>query len=396
MEYHFDVSQVASILKDMIRIPTENPPGGEDRLARYIGGVLEQNGIETRVSEVAPGRSNLIAWLGGREPGRGPLRSLLLNGHLDTVPAGPGWAHDPFAGDIAGDRLYGRGAADMKGGLAALVCAFILLRRSRVELGGRLILCLSCDEERTNTGIKHFISDELAAVCPDGLPDGAVVGEPTGLDVCPGCKGVARFRLATFGTAAHAGKVACPDNAITKMARLILRLEEYDRQLRSESHRILGTRSLTVGTVKGGTAPNVVPDRCEVELDRRLFPGETLETAGLELKELIAGAFPDPRKFPYELIPSLYIGASLLDEEHPLVGWASQAVLAETGEKPGVRGFLAASDAFFLSEAGIPTLICGPGDLDGAHVVDESISLAEVERATRVYVRLAVETLGRV
>ena len=375
----FRKEELFQILRHIVALNTENPPGREEPAARFIADLLKRNGIESRLQWAAPERPNLVARLKGQSPGP----SIIYNGHLDVVPAGGGWSEAPFGGDIKDGRLYGRGAADMKSGVAAMLYAAIVLKRLEVPFAGEIILFFNVDEERLNLGMNTFIAEEVCAHF-------AVVGEPTGLKLCIGHLGCSRFNLETRGTPGHTSVVKHPDNAIYKMAKLISALELLDKAIRQRVHPLLGRGSLTVSTIKGGTAVNIVPEICEIEIDRRTFPNETLETVQAEIEACLRSVSA-PAGMAYNLESYQSVPATIIDREAPIVkrfaGVIGQILKAE----PVVTSFDATCEAPFLSvDKGIPTVIFGPGDLKQAHIADEFVELEEVEKAAMIYALLAL------
>ncbi|WP_152401048.1 M20 family metallopeptidase [Paenibacillus cellulositrophicus] len=388
----FHEQELLDIVCGLIRIPSENPPGREETAARYVLQLLRDEGIEAELQCAAPQRPNVVARLKGTAEGP----SLLYNGHLDVVPAGEGWSEDPFAAVIRGGELIGRGAADMKSGVAAMLYAAILLHRRGCPFAGELILLFNVDEERENVGMRHFMRSGVHA-------DFAVIGEPTDLGICTAHKGVGRYRIRTAGVAGHAAKVLEPDNAIPKMAALISALEPLRSRLKANADPLLGYATLNVTQIKGGTAPNIVPQHCEIEVDRRVIPGETAAQVLEQLKEALnaaagtssgEGLSAGTGEVTYEVDDYLFIPASTLPQDHELV----QALVEVTGNVLGnpssIGIFEATCEAPFLSvDLGIPTVIFGPGSLDQAHVKDERVSVRQITDAAEVYMQLAMRLL---
>lgn len=223
--------------------------------------------------------------------------------------------------------------------------------------------------------------------------DYAVIGEPTELDICIAHKGIGRYRVRTLGEAAHAGKVKVPDNAIPKMAALIAGLEPLRSQLKEEVHPLLGSPSLNVTQIRGGTAPNIVPQSCEIEIDRRLIPGETREDVLEQLHQSLRSA-AKAGGFTYEVDDYLFIPASMIEEDHHLVTRLAEAVKGVRGAGPSLSIFEASCEAPFLSvNLGIPTVIFGPGSLLQAHVRDEYVPITQLVEAARIYRDLAISIL---
>ncbi|PQP91259.1 M20 family metallopeptidase [Paenibacillus sp. AR247] len=388
----FHEQELLDIVCGLIRIPSENPPGREEAAARYVLQLLRDEGIEAELQWAAPQRPNVVARLKGAAEGP----ALLYNGHLDVVPAGEGWSEDPFAAVVRGGELIGRGAADMKSGVAAMLYAAILLHRRGCPFAGELILLFNVDEERENVGMRHFLRSGIHA-------DFAVIGEPTGLGICTAHKGVGRYRIRTAGVAGHAAKVLEPDNAIPKMAALISALEPLRSRLKESADPLLGYATLNVTQIKGGTAPNIVPQHCEIEVDRRVIPGETAVQVLGQLKEALnaaagtssgAGLSAGTGEVTYEVDDYLFIPASTIPQDHELV----QALVEVTGNVIGnpssIGIFEATCEAPFLSvDLGIPTVIFGPGSLDQAHVKDERVPVPQITDAAEVYMQLAMRLL---
>jgi succinyl-diaminopimelate desuccinylase len=370
----FDRAELTGILLGLVQQPSDNPPGLESGVARLIEQLLGAEGIECGLSLAAPERPNVMASVTGTATGP----KTIYNGHMDVVPVGGGWTRAP-TGVIEGDRLYGRGAADMKGGVAAMLYAGIVLKRMGSRHRGEVLLFFNVDEERTNLGMTQFLRARVDA-------DFAIVGEPTSLDVCVGHRGCARYRLRTFGTPGHTAVTTEPDSAISKMTKLITALEtEYAPMLARRRDAALGSASLVVSQIAGGTAPNIVPDRCEIELDRRIVPEETRDGAHAELLAVLEQV-AEREAFGFELDDYLFLPASTIDEDHELVREFRRSS-ARFHPDVAVRTFGATCEApFFSVDRGIPTIIYGPGDLAQAHVPDEYVELHEVESACRTYI----------
>jgi acetylornithine deacetylase/succinyl-diaminopimelate desuccinylase family protein len=364
-----------AILERLVRIPS--PTGEEGAAAEAVAGWCADAGLEVVLEEVAPGRSNVIArWKVGREP------HLLLTGHLDTVPVGEGWTRDPFGAEVAGERLYGRGACDMKGGLAAMLGAIVDLRGRGEEPAGDVTLAAVVGEEEDSAGTRALVARGIHA-------DRAVLAEPTAMQLVVGNRGLLNFRIIIKGASAHASSPGLGRNAITAAARIALELESLDAELALRPHPQFGPPSLTVGTIRGGTRPYVVPDRCEIEVDRRLNPGETAEQVADELEGAIARA---RRRVPW-LEADLVAGPDYLafdiPPDHELVRSMSTA-MTEAGIPRRISAWRAASDAGFLVHgAGIPCVLFGPGNIEeAAHRPDEWIDLGDLDTAQRVFEHL--------
>lgn len=373
--------ELVTLLCNLIQHPSENPPGNENAVAHYIADVLNNEGIETELQDVVPGRPNVIARLTGQRPGK----RVILNGHTDVVPCGEGWSVEPFAAVIEEGRIIGRGAADMKSGVAAMMFTAILIHRHRYAFNGELTLLFNVDEERVNLGMEHFLAQGVEA-------DYAIIGEPTSLEICVAHKGVSRTRLTTFGTAGHAAKVREPDSAIDKMARLLPPLLHECRRVKAQHHSLLGNASMLVTTINGGSAPNIVPASCSIEIDRRVLPGEKRNDINSSLSHALAEVGLQPEQ-DYSLENYLFIPASAIDESHPLVEQACEAVNNVTGNAKKTIFEATCEAPFFTVGQNIPTIIMGPGDLAQAHVKDEFVRIDELHQAAEIYLSLTLDLL---
>ncbi|MFA5027123.1 MAG: M20 family metallopeptidase, partial [Candidatus Methylomirabilota bacterium] len=334
------------------------------------------------LSWAAAGRPNVVARLRGSRPGR----CLLFNGHLDTVPAGEGWSLDPYGAITQNGRLYGRGASDMKAGVASMAYAAILLHRLGNPFVGELLLFFNSDEERNNLGMRKFLAD-------GGRADFAVIGEPSDLDVCTGHRGVARFWIATSGVPGHTSFVTNPDNAIYKMIKLVAGLERLGQVVRKREHPFVGQSSLTVAEIHGGTAPNIVPGLCRAHVDRRTLPGETRDEVAAEVDGCLS-AVAQTHGFSYELDCYQFVPATHLDHEHPLVRAMAASARAVRGDDVTLKGFEATCEApFFSVDHGIPTLVFGPGSIRQAHTRDEYVEIVEYLNGAKIYVDLVQRLL---
>jgi acetylornithine deacetylase/succinyl-diaminopimelate desuccinylase family protein len=370
-------SAATALLQDLVRIPShESEAAVVDLLCRRF----REKGIphETRVvGPRGPGRANFIAsW------GRGP-RSLILNSHMDTVAPGEpgGWTSPPFGAEVRGGLLYGRGSADAKGPLAAMIVAFESIVGSHPDLAGKLILTAVSYEEESGLGTAAEVEAGTRA-------DAAVVGEPTDLRVCTAHKGVLRLRVTARGKAAHASEPWEGANAISRMAPVIAGLDDLASRLGARRDPLLGPATLVVTMIEGGIGRNVVPPSCSLLVDRRLLPGESASQARAEVQ-----AVTEPLGCGVEQFS--LAEASSTAPQSPIVERALEARTAVIGEASMAEGFGACCDMWHLANRGaIPTVIFGPGSLSQAHKTDEHVAVADVERAVAVYRRLALDWLA--
>jgi acetylornithine deacetylase/succinyl-diaminopimelate desuccinylase-like protein len=374
------LTRTAQLLRDLIALPSVNPAflpagdaqAGELRVAEFLAATAAQCGLAVEFQEVAPGRANLLA----RLVPAGPVKQrVLLAPHLDTIGAGVPGCFDP---QLRSRRLYGRGACDTKGSVAAMLTALCQAAESpRRPRTTEIVFVGLVDEEHAQAGSRALARSGFKA-------DLAIVGEPTRGAVVTAHKGSLWLRIETRGKAAHGSKPELGINAIHRMARVVDLIEsDYAASLKQRKHPLLGHATVNVGLIAGGTQPNIVPDQCWVEIDRRTLPGET--EAGVR-REITACVRPlgvkilmdDTKLAPCEPMET--------DAKLPLV-----SALMRCAGQDGPLGADFYCDAAVLSAAGIPSVVFGPGDIAQAHTADEWISLASLERATRVLVRFLSE-----
>lgn len=358
------------LTRELVRTPSENPPGNELEAARLCARVLEELGLHVILDEFTPGRANVIAYAGNRDD-----VGLVFNGHLDCVPAGGHWERAPYEGEISDGLLWGRGSADMKSGCAAIMAAAGAAVQSGLVFRKGVCLVLVADEESTNLGARHMLSTlSLSA-------DACVVCEPTKLELHLGNRGYTSYTITTTGKSCHAGQPQMGVNAIYRMARVISKLEDFSKTLARRVHPQLGKMSLSVGLIRGGTSLNMVPERCEIDVEIRVFPGTAAMDMQQELQELLGDEASVAIRS--ELL------ASFLDEDSALVRAAAESFKQVIGREQIVTCFPACSEAsFFSSGYGIPTVLLGPGDIAHAHRPDEWVEIEQIVQAVGIYAGL--------
>ncbi len=371
-------ARLVDLAQALVRMPTVNPPGNEAAVAEFLADRLRTAGLEAHTVPCGDGRASCVA----RLRGSGTRPGLILTGHLDVVPTGSiPWRHPPLSGTVDGDRLHGRGSVDMKGAVAAMVDAAIALAEAGDPLRGDLILALTAGEEVDMRGAESLASG--------GYLSGAsaiIVGEPTGLDLAIAEKGSYRLDITVHGRAAHASTPRLGANAIGAAADLVRRIETLVPA--AIPHPLLGTPTLSVGVIHGGSAANVVPDSCEIEVDARTTRPEEIEGI-LEMVRLAAEDLAQARGVTVDLahggFPPVETAA-----DAPIITATAAAVRSVAGRIPEILGARYATDAAILApRLGLPFVICGPGDPSLAHQRDESVPLDELARASAVYEAIA-------
>jgi succinyl-diaminopimelate desuccinylase len=409
-EYRDDI---VGLLQDFIRIPTVNPPGeAYEDFVNFMGRVLEDLGYETdvlrvpedRLEELAPHgkglpRPNLVARLEG---GAGGGSRVHLNGHYDVVPVGNDWTRDPFGGELADGRSYGRGATDMKSGLVSQVFAVEALRRAGVPWQGSVIQSAVPDEETvgvTNAGTYYLV--EQGRIRPDNT-DAVIITEPFGSEgVGIGHKGAIWGEITIYGQQAHGSSPLLGVNAVEMAAEYLTAIDAELRPKLSErlcEYAVTPSESvhstLSFDTIEGGVATNIVPDRCTLSFNRRLLPGEELETAREELLGPLERVSDGQSRFSYHYNETYATPPTLVSAEEPLVKTAQRTVRS-LGLTPKLLISAGSDDQrFVVHNAGITnSIIYGPGRTGESHTADESIDIEELITTVKGLALILAETL---
>ncbi|USQ78918.1 M20 family metallopeptidase [Ornithinimicrobium faecis] len=388
-----DPQALVELTQALVRAPGQNPPGEEAASAAVLAAACRDRGLEVEISEVAPGRPNVSATLpagaGGSGGAGGAGGGLLLLGHTDVVPPGEGWSADPYEGGLRDGRLYGRGTADMKGGLAACVVALDALRRSGVSLSGPVELAALVDEEETGLGIHHYMTADRSAF------RGCVVAEPTDLQTIVAARGAAYVEVAVHGVAAHSGRPDDGRNAIYGAARVIEELRRWHGELAARAHPLVGPPTWSVGLVDGGQGTSTVPAHAHLSVDRRLLPGEDAEQVLADVHERLGQLGLADDGLTFEVWMPMSMPGFETPADHPFVAATDRALQESGGPGLELAGWTAACDGGFLArDAGVPTLVLGPGSVnDQAHRPDESVAVEDLLIAARTYALLALRLL---
>ena len=373
--------KIVRLLCDLVAIESVNPAylggtRGEAAIADYVEEYCRRLGLDVARQAVLPGRDNVVAEL--RVPGASG--TILFEAHLDTVALEP-MGERALRPEVRGGNVYGRGACDTKGSLAAMLVALDQLRAEARDLRVNVVLLAAVDEEYRYRGVLRFLEDHRPV-------QAAIVGEPTDLQIVVAHKGCVRLRISTLGRAAHSSRPEDGENAIDHMAEVLLGLRRLHRQLRQRSHPLVGSPTLSVGRIWGGTGGNIVPDRCTIEIDRRTIPGEEHQAIIAEFDASlaeVAAAHPTIR-FERE---EPYLADWALDTplDAPVVV-AVRRACQELELDDSAVGVAYGTDASKLWALGrVPSVVLGPGSIAQAHTGDEHVPIAQLVTASALYHR---------
>ena len=365
---------MAHDLGSMISCPSINPPGNEEPVASYLAGRLGEMGAEVSLQDVYEGRPNVI---GVWRFGPGPV--VLLTSHMDVVPA-PDASFLPYRLD---SRIYGRGACDAKGCLAALLGACrIMLLGSRPKKG-TLVFAGTIGEEVDGAGTEHLARAGLARL--NLMATSAILGEPTGSNIVLGCRGGYGSTALFHGKLAHTSNPVLGVNAVYHAARFISAVEEMDQKFAlMPFDPLYGPPTISATVIRGGTKSNVVPDSCEVQFSRRTGPGETIDIVEAELLKLINKLRTFYPNLKADISALVGHDAVFLEAQHPLAAAALSAATAALGDSASPAPYWAGTDLTYLNRHNIPGIILGPGHIDQAHTVDEYVEEVQLMRTAAV------------
>lgn len=381
-----EARDVVELLRDLLRTRSVNPPGDEAAVAGVLAERATAWGLSPRIVDVLPGRPNLIVEL----QGSGERPAVLLSGHSDTVPPGEvPWEHDPFSAALVDGEVWGRGATDMKAGLASMLVAMAAVARRGWRPKGDVRLAVTIGEEVDCVGAKHLRDT--------GGLDGTgwiVIGEPTNLDVVAAHRGAIWLQIIGHGKTAHGSMPHLGVNAIDQVVTLLGWLAQRWPQYPYTPHDLLAPPTMNLGTISGGIKTNVVPDRCVATVDLRTVPGQDHDAIVREIRDMASELESTTPGLRLEV----NVGNDMPPVEtpvgHPLIRHTASAVDAVVGAAPRVRGATYYTDGGMWVGAAIPMVIFGPGDDKLAHQPNERVPVEQVTLATRGYLALLERLLG--
>jgi acetylornithine deacetylase/succinyl-diaminopimelate desuccinylase family protein len=377
-------NEVISLLREIVKVPSSiGIEDGERKVAQIIASYFRSNGIESNIEAVGAG-VNIFASVGAGIEG---VPSMMLNGHLDTVPAG-NMSVPPFEAMAKEGILYGRGACDMKGGLASMAAALVALKRSQVNINGTVLFAGVSGEESGSPGTRRIVQKGPRTDC-------AIVGEPTRLKIALASQGMVYARIVVKGKAAHGSAPWKGINAIEKATKIVACMNKsLPRVLNTKRHKLLGSPSYNIGVMRAGTQPNIVPDQCFMMIDRRIIPGERTDELKREFEMIVEEAKKDDPDVNADVTID---GVIMPPMNTPIDARFAKCLIRAVEEvhgKPELVGLSGSTDGNLLSEGGVPSLVFGPGDFDKAHSANESINLEEVVKATKIYAHTALTYLS--
>lgn len=391
IEKHYDVNDLIELTQSLIKIPSHvNHDGREHEVGVFLADYCEKLGFHVQRIPIVGNRSNVIVTLKGKGGGK----TLLLNGHLDTVPPGQ-MDFDPYCGVIEEGFILGRGAVDMKGPIASMITMMHAIKKSGLSLKGDIVFTGVIGEEEQSEGTEALVKNGIKA-------DGAVVGEPSSREYSAGHRGLEWLEIMVYGKAAHGGMPHLGINAIEKASVLIeaIKKEIYPK-LAKRHHPLMGHSVMNFGRIEGGIQPSTVADFCKIQIDRRYVTGETVESVISEYQSVIDGIKEKDKDFEAEIkrMPNNMLTLDHLPLETPLtepiaiaVKEALSIVLGEEARLSTKRGW---TDASLLSNYGkIPTIVYGPGNISYSHTKHEKIAIKELIEAVEVYFLTALSFCG--
>jgi len=381
-EVNRNKNEITKLAQDLIRVPSfSGDAKGLSEISKIISKEMNSIGLSVELIEAEKGLTNVIGKFRGSET----APWILFNGHTDVVPVprDVDWIVSPFSAEIKDGRIYGRGACDMKGGLAAMLAAAKIVFSLFPEYKGNVILTATVDEEIGGfKGMKYVVEQGIKA-------DMGIVCEPTDLKIVNVCKGLLWLKLRTKGKSAHGGRPERGINAIYRMSNILNMLENYDFE--QTPHKILGKPTVNVGSIRGGIKPNMVPDSCEAEIDIRYLPNQNHLQIIDDFEKLVGDLEGKDPQIETEIEIIRYRSSIEIPKEEKVIKIIMQAVKRVLGEYPEFRGKVTPADTEHLVTAGIPSVMFGPGSEKLAHSSNEWISIDDILTAVKIYAAIMLD-----
>lgn len=388
---YYDQKELIKLTQDLIKIPShKDVPNREKEVVDFIYRFCKENELEVELQDVDGERKNVLVYLRGTGNGK----TLMFNGHTDTVPP-YNMTIDPFKAEVKDGYIWGRGASDMKGPIASMLISMLAIKRSGIKLKGDIIFAGVLGEEEQSEGTEMLVKSGIKA-------DGCIVGEPSNYEYAIGHRGLEWIEIKVKGKAAHGGVPNLGINAISKAAKLILKIEEeiYPK-LKERFNEYMGPSVMNFGRIEGGSQPSTVADWCSIILDRRYIPGEDVESVFREYQDVIDALKEEDPDFDAELIrmeenfltlDHLYL---MTDPKDPIVLSTKNAIRKVIGREPEITRRRGWTDAALLSNfAKIPTVVTGPGNIAYSHTKDERVEIKHLIDYVDVYGKIAMEFCG--
>ena len=377
--------EITNLAQELIKIPSDET-AGEKEVCEYLESFLKSLGMKVRLQEVLPNRPNIIAEVIGDDVGR----SIMFNGHVDTVPIGDikKWSMDPYSAIIKDNKLFGRGSTDMKGSIASMIIAMKFIMNNVKKFNGKIIFTGVMAEETTGLGTQKIVEENIKA-------DMALVGEPSDEKIYRAHKGTMWFNLSTYGKLEHSSESNSEsNNAIINMMKLIMEINEISKELETIENNLVGHPSINVGLINGGTKQNMIADSCRISIDRRTLPeektDEILDKLRIRLDRL--RSLDDRLTFDLE-IDTIREAVEVVESEQ-IVQEVKNALNKVINKNPTISGMKATTDmSILVNQGNIPSVIYGPGFIKQAHTVDEFIEVKRLVESSQVYAEILLNTL---
>lgn len=382
-------SEVLKLAQNLVRIPShKNVPGREKEIGKYIYNYCRDNGLEVEMQDVEGERKNVLIYLKGQGNGK----TLLLNGHIDTIPPYD-MDVDPFKGEVKDGYLWGRGSVEMKGSIASMVTAILALKRKGEKLPGDVIVSAVVGEEEKSDGTEVLVQSGIKA-------DGAVVGKPSDYNYAVGHRGLEWLKIIFYGKAVHGGVTDEGRNAILMAAEFITEVEKklYPK-IKKRFNKYMGQSDMNIGRIEGGHRPSTVADKCTLMIDRRYIEGESISTLVSEIREVINSIKERNSDFEAHIermeeniMKKYYHFYHFTDPNEEIVKTTVKTLKKNIGKEPEMTIKGGWTDAATLSYYGkIPTVITGPGNFSLSHTAEERVPVKDLYNYVKIYADIAEE-----